>query len=219
MSDSLLNKDGKEIITSLLFPGFVAIWPFWYGVFFNEDSMFNINNIPKDNSVLYICYFLIGLLITYGSGLLMNILGSRLEIFLEKRKYKEKESNDKFYLVWREYLEISFKKDEEPILVKFYSNFIWRYKTILSLIPSLLIQVLIGYLTKLKLITIYISFGEYSFFLNTFWPIQLLFAGACIIYLLFEALAYMGEANILREQLISQYKMKSHKNRSLRQRW
>jgi hypothetical protein len=214
---SSVKNDTKRIILNDFFPGLVACWP-WVVVtllWFRQQKIEMDGEVLKHLEIPFYLILLIGL---FGTGHFISKIGLRIEASLEylflldglslngsnlrdplttlRISIQQELSiqKDTFYITWYDYLKVSCEKDKEPIILRYYSNFITGYKFELSMLCAIL------------LMCISITYLEYYGYTNVFTNhnlcIFLIICTLIFLYLLYEAIVGLSMANELREEIV-----------------
>lgn len=170
---STLKSEYSRTVIMIVIPGAIALFPFCLIIY----NIFHLQRISFKDYVIYIS--LIYLFASVFLGFIIQDLGARLEMILDKKCYEKK---DKEYLDFNETFELYLfnKKQEEFIITHYYRAMLVRLKFELHTIVAIIL-LLIGFLIRYLL--------ESPFELS--WARTILFLFICIsllLYLFYESI-------------------------------
>ncbi|MBL0740538.1 hypothetical protein [Chryseolinea lacunae] len=131
-----LNLTFDRIIIQLVTPGLIAAYPYIL-LFFHEREDSKEFFLSNKDGIFIAFLIVIGLIV----GLLLENIGSRIELHYYDRKQKEKDSG--FVDTWQKFLQLPIKGDgeNEPVGHGYIRNILFRMKFELSVGVALLFMV------------------------------------------------------------------------------
>ncbi len=189
---STIKEDFKKTVLLYLFPGIVVCWPFVVAFFIFEKDNGTFEEFKIEHIEVFI--YLLIIIVFYGVGHFVGKLGHRLELWLERIAFCSKP--EEFKQRWESYLKTYFSKEKEPVIIRYYSNFIVSYKYELIMVWSILLMLLsILLLNQFDLLT----FSKDSCIVIS------LISVLSFIYLIYEAYQGAKSADELRQIILETF--------------
>ena len=191
---SSFKTENQRSLVVLLLPGILALWPFSVMIYEYIHIQLNLSeSFLVLTSILY-------LILSLGTGFLIDDVGSRIELELIEKKVAKRNgiTVDKLRKIWDKYLTICDKKDEEPVLLRYYRHVLMRFKFELNISLSLIIMLLGQFLLR------FCNGLPFDMKSTIVYTIGILII---IIYLKFEAFLGAVLLHDLRIKLLSHFKI------------
>jgi hypothetical protein len=210
-----VTNSAKRTFVVEFFPAIISSWP----IVFLIVTYYLDLILKKNETALYLSKYeyaatFLLVIFLYGLGHIISKIGLRLELILEnilfesisdgnpiieiERELLEHFNKKNFYENWYNYLRVGFRKEEEPIIIRYYSALVSGFKFELNMLCSLVIMSINYWIVSEIFMVEIIKCGIYTY---SFFLLVLIF----LFYIIYESFNAIVEQHKLRIEIIKSF--------------